>query len=83
VPPFGVKVNTPIWDKALQTSGSITQTQSPVLRALYAPLIAFYQHDAERDVASPLEHVLQAIDQALCSQNPRAHSAQAEDTHHL
>jgi len=80
VAPFGVKVisiapgkvNTPIWDKALRTSSGITQTQSPMLRALYAPLIAFYQHYAEREEGSPVEHVVQALDQALCSQNPRA-----------
>lgn len=80
VAPFGVKVisiapgkiDTPIWDKAQQTSSDITQTQSPVLRALYAPLIAFYLHYAEQEAGTPVEHVVQSIEHALLSDAPRA-----------
>ncbi|MBI3383962.1 MAG: SDR family oxidoreductase [Aquabacterium sp.] len=66
------KIDTPIWNKALDTSGALSEQHTGELQSIYRPLLDFYKRYASQDVATPMDAVLAAADQALAARHPRA-----------
>lgn len=66
------KIDTPIWDKAREASTRIEARQTEDVRALYRPLMRFYEHYAERERATPMDEVTRAVEHAMCATAPRA-----------
>lgn len=66
------KIDTPIWSKALDTSGALNEQHTSELQSIYRPLLDFYKRYASQEVGTPVEAVLAAADRALAARHPRA-----------
>lgn len=66
------KIDTPIWSKALDTSGALSEQHTSELQSIYRPLLDFYKRYASQEVGTPVEAVLAAADRALAARHPRA-----------
>lgn len=66
------KIDTPIWSKALDTSGALSEQHTSELQSIYRPLLDFYKRYASQEVGTPVEAVLVAADRALAARHPKA-----------
>lgn len=70
------KIDTPIWDKALQATEAMQARQAPAFAPPLAPhyqaLNSFYQRYAQQEPGTPVEAVIKAVEKALRSKAPKA-----------
>lgn len=66
------KIDTPIWSKAMETSGALSQQHEGELQTVYRPLLDFYQRYASTEAGIPMEAVLDTVDRTLHARHPQA-----------
>lgn len=66
------KVDTPIWSKAIDTSGALSEQHTGDLQSVYQPLLDFYKRYASTEASTPMETVLAMVERALNAQHPKA-----------
>ncbi|MGC4059624.1 MAG: SDR family oxidoreductase [Aquabacterium sp.] len=66
------KIDTPIWDKARHMNAEISEAMPPAMKAIYGPLLSFYDSYADTEAGTPVGVLTDAVMHALTSQNPDA-----------
>lgn len=65
------KIDTPIWNKARDTSGALSEQHPTELQLLYRPLLGFYKRYAMQEAGTPVERVIAAVERALATRTPK------------